>query len=384
MSDCCIELIVSEETPVELQVCEQDQIGLEIKEQIVYGGGGIIPVGTKTIEVTENGTVTDDVTYYAAVEIDVDVPNTYDAGDEGKVVDSRALVAQTTMTASTNDVYDTTTVRQVTVAVPASAVDDGTAYIDENGNHDVVGYAAAYVAVPASAVDSGTKSITANGNGQDVVGYAAVNVSVPNTYAAADEDKVVHNGVLTIQHSATYTSNNTYDTTLVGSVTVAVPGEAPTGTKEISITSNGTTTEDVAAYASAEITVAVPNTYAAGDEGKVVSSGALVSQTTRNVSANGTYDTTTNNSTVVAVPASAVDSGTKSIATNGTHDVIGYASVTVAVPTEVVTVSDTTDTAGGTIRTITAETVTKQTLTVSSPGTYTAPAGVVYTQVIVS
>ena len=46
----------------------------------------------------------------------------------------------------------------------------------------------------------------------------------------------------------------------------------------------------------------IPNIYAAGDEGKVVSSGALVSQTPRTVLSNGTYDTTLNNSVVVNVP----------------------------------------------------------------------------------
>lgn len=57
--------------------------------------------------------------------------------------------------------------------------------------------------------------------------------------------------------------------------------------------------------------VNVPNTYVAGDEGKVVQNGALVAQTTRNVNANGTYNTTTNNQTVVAVPNtySAADEG---------------------------------------------------------------------------
>ena len=330
---CCVELAVTEDAEVLLSVAEDSQIALDVQEQFVDGGGGVTPTGTKTINVTENGTTTTDVTYYANAKVVAAVPNTYTDSDEGKVVDSRALVAQTTMTANTNDVYNTTTVKQVTVAVPASAVDTGTKSISTNGNHDVVGYAAALVAVPASAVDSGTKNITANGNNQDVVGYAAVNVSVPNTYAAADEDKVVHNGILTIQNSATYTSNNTYDTTLIKSVTVAVPGSSPTGTKEISITANGTTTEDVAAYADAEITVAVPNTYAAGDEGKVVSSGALVAQTSTTKSANGTYDTTTNNQVVVSVPASAVDSGTKNITANGTgQDVVGYAAVDVAVP----------------------------------------------------
>jgi hypothetical protein len=47
--------------------------------------------------------------------------------------------------------------------------------------------------------------------------------------------------------------------------------------------------------------VDVPNSYAAADEGKVVSGGVLVGQTSRNVTANGTYDTTENNEVVVDV-----------------------------------------------------------------------------------
>lgn len=46
---------------------------------------------------------------------------------------------------------------------------------------------------------------------------------------------------------------------------------------------------------------ALPNAYAQGDEGKVVSSGALVAQTSRSITDNGTYDTTTNNSVTVSV-----------------------------------------------------------------------------------
>ena len=46
----------------------------------------------------------------------------------------------------------------------------------------------------------------------------------------------------------------------------------------------------------------IPNSYAAGDEGKVVSNGALVSQTTHaEITQNGTYDITTNNSVTVNV-----------------------------------------------------------------------------------
>lgn len=88
------------------------------------------------------------------------------------------------------------------------------------------------VTVSASELDSGAKSITANGNSQDVVGYASVNVNVPNSYSASDEGKVVSSGALVSQTSATYTSNDTYDTTLINSVTVNVSGG---GTGAISV-----------------------------------------------------------------------------------------------------------------------------------------------------
>ena len=51
-----------------------------------------------------------------------------------------------------------------------------------------------------------------------------------------------------------------------------------------------------------KVVAAVPNSYGAGDEGKVVASGALVAQTAHaTVIQNGTYDTTTNNSVTVNV-----------------------------------------------------------------------------------
>ena len=75
-------------------------------------GGGITPTGTK--EITSNGTSID-VTQYAYA--DVAVPNTYSAGDEGKVVSNGALVAQTSDTVTTNDTYDTTLINSLTVNV---------------------------------------------------------------------------------------------------------------------------------------------------------------------------------------------------------------------------------------------------------------------------
>ena len=121
---------------------------------------------------------------------------------------------------------------------------------------------------------------------------------------------------------------------MTSDVTVdAIPPEyvIPSGTKEIGISANGTTTEDVSGYAAVEVEVNVPasavdtgtkaitsngthnvtgyesaeinvpNTYTASDEGKVVQSGALVAQSSQTVTENGTYDTTTKNEVVVNV-----------------------------------------------------------------------------------
>jgi hypothetical protein len=126
------------------------------------GGGG----GSTLIEksISANGTYnasSDNADGYSKVT--VDVPNTYTAQDEGKVVDNGALVAQTTMSSEVteNGTVDTTTISSLTV-------------------------------------------------------------NVPNTYAAGDEGKVVSNGALVAQGSDTVTENGTVDTTLISSLTVNV------------------------------------------------------------------------------------------------------------------------------------------------------------------
>jgi len=135
-------------------------------------------------------------------------------------------------------------------------------------------------------------------------------------------------------------------------------GEAE-GTVEINITQNGTITRNVARYASAEITtnvpnpstgtkqitsngthdvtdyasaqVAVPNSYTSSDEGKVVSNGALVSQTSRQITQNGTVDTTLNDEVVVNVPTGITPSGSQTFTENGTYDVTSLAQAVVNV-----------------------------------------------------
>ena len=256
---------------------EQLKGSLTIPQQL---GGSTL--GSKTI--TANGVydATDDgVDGYDVVT--ANVPNTYAAGDEGKVVDNGALVSQTTATYTVNNTYDTTKIKSVTVNVgggsptletitktytpttsqqteqitPSSGY-DGIAEVDVTvnamptgtlgkplamkgavSNHQVevtpvVATQAGYIAtqsksgdpvtVSASELDSGTKSITANGNNQDVVGYAAVDVAVPNSYSAADEGKVVDNGALVAQTAhadvTPTTSDQTIDTTLNNSIKV--------------------------------------------------------------------------------------------------------------------------------------------------------------------
>lgn len=103
--------------------------------------------------------------------------------------------------------------KQINIASNGTVTEDVTDYADAEIN----------VNVPASAVDSGTKNINSNGT-HDVVGYASASVNVPNSYSQSDEGKVVSNGALVAQTSDTVTTNDTYDTTLINSLTVNVSG----------------------------------------------------------------------------------------------------------------------------------------------------------------
>ena len=76
----------------------------------------IVPTGTKAI--TANTSSVDVKTYEFA---SVNVPNSYAAGDEGKVVSNGALVAQTSDTCTTNGVVDTTLINSLDVNVSGSS-----------------------------------------------------------------------------------------------------------------------------------------------------------------------------------------------------------------------------------------------------------------------
>lgn len=70
-----------------------------------------------------------------------------------------------------------------------------------------------------------------------LLGYGA-GKNAGSGFSAADEGKVVSNGALVSQTSATYTENDTYDTTLINSVTVNVSGGVTPQYMPITISSN--------------------------------------------------------------------------------------------------------------------------------------------------
>lgn len=154
-----------------------------------------------------------------------------------------------------------------------------------------------------------------------------------------------------------YTANGTR---VVGT---ASAGITPSGTKQISINTNGTTTEDVTSYASVEIAVNVP-TGTARTSADLTASGATVTvpaglyaeQATKSVASGtegtpvATKGTVSNHAvsvtpsvtntegyisggaragTAVSVSASELVSGTLTVDSSGTKDVTNYASVSV-------------------------------------------------------
>lgn len=170
------------------------------------GGGGSSTLVEKTI--TANGTYNpadDNADGYSSVT--ANVPNTYTVADEGKVVDSGALVGQTAKSIDANGLYDTTLNNSVSVDVPNSYT------VADEGKVVSQGDLVSQSAYPSDIDANGTYDTTLNNS---------VVVDVPNSYSAGDEGKVVSGGELVSQTSRTVSQNGTYDTTLNNSVTVNV------------------------------------------------------------------------------------------------------------------------------------------------------------------
>ena len=117
------------------------------------GGGGSEPTGT--IDIFSNGVY--NVKNYASA--DVNVPNTYTASDEGKVVNNGALVAQTSVTKTANGTYDTTLNNEVVVDVEGYTVER----IDESGS--IVSFETEFDDIPLSDIVADIEPV------QDLHGY---------------------------------------------------------------------------------------------------------------------------------------------------------------------------------------------------------------------
>ena len=103
------------------------------------GGGGITPTGTKEINITENGTVTEDVTNYASANIVTNI-EPYGVGN---------------ITISKNGSHNVSgkATAVVNVPIPDGYVKPrGTKYVYDNGEYDVTKYANVYVSMPLYAI----------------------------------------------------------------------------------------------------------------------------------------------------------------------------------------------------------------------------------------
>lgn len=155
--------------------------------------------------------------------VNVNVPNTYGVGDEGKVVKNGALIDQTPRNVTANGTYDTTENNSTVVNVP------NTYGVGDEGK--VVSGGELVAQTPTTKNANGTYDTTENNQ---------VIIDVPNSYTAGDEGKVVSGGALVAQtaRSTPITVNGTYDTTNNNSVEVNVAGGGGTLISK-TITQNG-------------------------------------------------------------------------------------------------------------------------------------------------
>lgn len=143
-------------------------------------GGGIVPAGTKTVNITANGEKVEDVTQYEKVKVITDVP-------VGVFPDGVLEIVK-------NGDYDVTEKKSVSVNVPNTGIiPAGEKGITENGIYDVAEFASVNVAVPDKGITpTGTKVMTIVENGtvtEDISAYKNVEVTVAVPASGGDTDK---------------------------------------------------------------------------------------------------------------------------------------------------------------------------------------------------
>lgn len=142
-------------------------------------GGGIVPSGTKTVNITENGEKIEDVTQYEKVKVVANIP-------VGVFPDGVLEIVA-------NGDYDVTEKKSVSVNVPdVGIVPAGEKDITENGTYDVTEFASVNVNVPVGVTPEGTKSLTITANGtvtEDVSTYKNVEVTVAVPASGGGTDK---------------------------------------------------------------------------------------------------------------------------------------------------------------------------------------------------
>ena len=240
----------------------------------------------------------------------------------------------------------------------------GTKTITSNGEYDAQddgydGYSSVDVQVPGSsptlqvktniAPTTSSQTITAD-QGYDGLSSVQINAMPTGTAGTPTATKgAVSNHSISVTPSVTNSAGYISSGTINGTAVTVSASELDSGAK--SITANGNS-QDVVGYAS--VNVNVPNTYAAGDEGKVVSSGALVAQTAHAdvtpTTSDQTIDTTTNNSLKVKGDANLVAGNIKKdveiFGTTGSYEGGGGISLddfaSGAEPTGAITINSTT------------------------------------------